>query len=337
MNIAIVGVGNCAWSLLQSIEAARLGILSFTSLIAPRTLEDIAGLRTVLGFDVNLAKTGNDISVAASQAPNCTTSYIDLPPLNAPVIAGPLLDGLCPALEACIEVDPESRSCDQEQVVKALQERKVETLIMYLPVGSQKAAELYAKAALDAGCNLINCTPAVLANSNEFAMAFKEAGLVLLGDDMRSHVGSTTVHQVLLELFKERGLKVKNTYQLNIGGNCDFLNMRDGDRSAAKRHTKAAALSDLLDIDKSMLGIGPSDYVPSLKDRKVGYINIVTEGFLGMEIRLEVKLEVEDSPNAAPIGLDALLSVKARSSGVEKIDLSYVCQRLFKDPQKLVS
>ena len=124
MNIAIVGVGNCAWSLLQSIEAARLGILSFTSLIAPRTLEDIAGLRTVLGFDVNLAKTGNDISVAASQAPNCTTSYIDLPPLNAPVIAGPLLDGLCPALEACIEVDPESRSCDQEQVVKALQERK---------------------------------------------------------------------------------------------------------------------------------------------------------------------------------------------------------------------
>ncbi len=336
MNIAIVGVGNCAWSLLQSIEVARRGTLSFTSLIAPRTQEDIAGLRVVLGFDVNRGKTGKDISIAASQAPNCTTSYIELPLLNAPVMAGPVLDGLGPALEACMEVDPESRACDQAQVANALRAHKVETVILYLPVGSQQAAELYARAALDAGCNLINCTPAVLANSTEFASAFKEAGRILLGDDMRSHVGSTTVHQALLELFKERGLKVKSTYQLNIGGNCDFLNMRDGDRSAAKRHTKAAALSDLLDIDKSILGIGPSDYVPSLKDRKVGYINIVTQGFLGMEIRVEVKLEVEDSPNAAPIGLDALLSVKARSAGAEKIDLTYVCQRLFKDPQKLV-
>ena len=336
MNIAIVGVGNCAWSLLQSIESARQGILDFTSLIATRSQEDIASLRVVLGFDVNVEKTNRDISQAVTQQPNCTTSYVSLPHFDAPVVAGPLEDGLGPALLAKIKVDERSRHMGCDEVARTLREHNVNVVILYLPVGSQKAAEVYATAALKAGCSLVNCTPAVLANSTEYALAFEESGQLLLGDDMRSHIGSTTVHQALLALFKERGLRIKSTYQLNVGGNTDFLNMRDGERSQAKRVTKAAALSGLLDIEKSMVGIGPSDYVPSLKDRKVGYINIVAEGFLGMEARVELKLEVEDSPNAAPIGLDALLSVQARLSGQERIDLSYICQRLFKAPRKLV-
>lgn len=335
MNVAIVGVGNCAWSLLQSIELVRRQQLHFTSLIGRDVCKDLAQMRVVLGFDVNEKKIGRDISVAAKAKPNCTTEYVALADMNAPVLAGPLLDGLGNMLQEIIVPNTPVSPITIQDLQSALVRHEVDAMVIYLPVGAQQAAEAYARAALAARCAVINCTPAVLGNSPEFAGDFLAAGVELLGDDMRSHMGSTTVHQALLKLLQERGLRVKSTYQLNIGGNTDFLNMRDPTRSQAKRRTKLASLAGLVDDENGILGIGPSDYVPSLQDRKVGYINIRAEGFLGMDISMELKLSVEDSPNAAPIALDALAAVAARRRG-EHVDMANVCTQLFKAPRTYV-
>jgi myo-inositol-1-phosphate synthase len=204
-------------------------------------------------------------------------------------------------------------------------------MVLYLPVGSQAAAEFYASAALAAGCSLVNCTPAVLGNSAAWRRRFAEAGLVLVGDDMKSHVGSTTIHQALLALLRERGVEVTSTYQLNVGGNTDFLNMRDSTRAAAKRATKATALGDLLAAGAE-LSVGPSDHVPQLRDHKVGYIHIEAAGYLGMPFSLELRLEVEDSPNAAPVAIDAIRLAGAQRAGID-LDLDTAMARLFKAPR----
>lgn len=321
---------------MQSIELARRNQLRFTSLVGFDTHAYLANMRVVLGFDVNKNKVGCDISVAAKTAPNCTTEYVKLPVMNAPVIVGPLLDSLTGTLDEIVIPAAVASDTTVHDVQTALIAHEVEAVVIYLPVGAQQAAEAYARAALAARCAVINCTPAVLGNSPELAAEFLAAGVELLGDDMRSHVGSTTVHQALLKLLQERGLRVKSTYQLNIGGNTDFLNMRDYHRSQAKRLTKLTSLSSLVQSEGEILGIGPSDYVPSLKDRKVGYINIQAEGFMGMDLSMELRLNVEDSPNAAPIALDALSAVAACRRGMS-IDMAHVCSRLFKAPRPYTS
>jgi myo-inositol-1-phosphate synthase len=331
LDVAIVGVGNCASSLIQSLELARRGELRFVSQIPLRGGAGVDSIRIVAAFDVDRHKVGRDLADAIFAEPNCTTAYVHPPPTGVQVAPGPLADGLEGPLENLVRPSPECEAATAASVAGALHASGAKVVVLYLPTGAQRAAELYAEAALVSGCCLVNCTPAELACSPEWRRRFRSANLPLIGDDMKSHLGSTTVHQALLALMKERGIVPENTYQLNIGGNTDFLNMRDPRRSRPKRQSKARALAEFLN-DDGALGIGPSDFVPFLRDRKVGYIRIEAQGFMGMPVSLEVRLSVEDSPNAAPVALDAIRLAAALRAGHD-IDEAACCARLFKRPK----
>lgn len=331
MNIAVVGVGNCASSMVQSLELARQGKLDFVSQLALPDGLDVDEIRVVTAFDVDRRKVGRDLADAIFAEPNCTTRYVCPPPMGVRISPGPVMDGLDGPLTDVIHLAPECEGITHTNVVDTLRASGTQLVVLYLPAGAQLAANVYAEAALASSCGLINCTPAVLASSEEWCLRFQAAKLPLLGDDMKSHLGSTTIHQALLALLKERGIALENTYQLNLGGNTDFLNMREPRRSHSKRQSKVRALTEFV-RDEGMLGIGPSDFVPFLRDRKVGYIRIECKGFLGMPISLEVRLSVEDSPNAAPITLDAIRLAASLHAG-HALDEADCCTRLFKRPK----
>lgn len=332
IRIALVGVGNCACTLLQSLQVARDARLNFVSQIPGLAGFDPREIEPVAAFDVDARKVGLDLGDAAVAEPNCTTVYHPLRSTGVRVSPGVLEDGIDGPLGNVIPL-AEGVGNDIGPVAAVLKEREVDLLLLYLPVGAQRAAEAYAEAALRSGCGLINCTPALIACSPEYQEKFAAAGLPLLGDDMRSHIGSTTLHQALLALLTARGLNVSRTYQLNVGGNNDFYNMRDPARAASKRDTKHASLSGLLSED-SQFGAGPSDYVPYLRDRKIGYIHIEGEGFLGMPFSIELRLEVEDSPNAAPVALDAIRLAAAIKAGVD-VSQAPALAALFKRPRQV--
>jgi myo-inositol-1-phosphate synthase len=331
IRIALIGIGNCACTLLQSLQVARGGNLSFVSQIPGLIGFDPSEVEVIAAFDISNLKVGLDLADAVVAEPNCTTIYHPLQPTGVSVSPGILEDGIDGPLRNIISV-AQGVSNDIDHVTAILRDRAVDLLLLYLPVGSQRAAEAYAEAALRSGCGLINCTPAVIACSEEYQEKFSALKLPLLGDDMRSHIGSTTLHQALLAQLGARGVKVSKTYQLNIGGNTDFLNMRDPARAAAKRNTKHASLTDLLPED-AQFGVGPSDYVPYLHDRKIGYIHIEGEGFLNMPFSIELRLEVEDSPNAAPVALDAVRLAAALKAGVD-VNQAAALAALFKRPRQ---
>ncbi|MEZ0067092.1 myo-inositol-1-phosphate synthase [Streptacidiphilus sp. MAP12-20] len=329
-NIAIAGVGNCSSALVQALHGVANGTIEHTDLAPGLESVPVRDIRITAAFDVDARKIGVPLEKAILVEPNCTTHYVDVPTELPPVTVGPLADGVSGPLAGVVQVHDLAHRATASDVAAELRNSATEILVIYLPTGAQNAAELYAEAAVEAGCSLVNCTPARLGRSSTWRERFERNGLTLLGDDMKSHIGSTTVHQALLGALHQQGVTVSSTYQLNIGGNTDFLNLRDTGRSAAKRVTKATALRELVSPETAM-DLGPSDHIAQLRDRKVGYIRIEGRGYMGMPFSMEVRLEVEDSPNSAAIAIDAVRAASSLQAGV-KLDLPLVLPALFKAP-----
>lgn len=307
IRLAIVGVGNCASSLVQGLDYYKNGDRS--GLIQ----QDIGGyqvgdIRVVAAFDVDERKVGKPLGTALKSAPNCTPWFTrDLTGEGVVVQMGPIYDGVAPHM-AEYDADVSFRPSRQEpvDVVKVLRESGANVLINYLPVGSDQAAKYYAGAALEAGVAMVNCMPVFISSDPEWAERFRSKGLPIVGDDIKSQLGATIVHRTLAQLFADRGITVKRSYQLNTGGNTDFLNMLSQERLKSKRISKTEAVSSALPDNKSQLHIGPSDYVPWLQDNKCCFLRIEGEGFAGQPIELELRLSVMDSPNSAGCAMDAI-------------------------------
>lgn len=308
IRLAIVGAGNCASSLVQGLdyyrEEDRSGLIQ----------QEIGGYRVadiqvVAVFDVDERKVGKPLGTALRAEPNCTPWFArDLSGEGPIVQMGPVLDGVAPHM-ADYPASESFRPAQLEpvDVVKVLRETRANVLINYLPVGSEQAVRFYAEACLQAGVALVNCMPVFIASDPTWAQRFTELKLPIVGDDIKSQLGATIVHRTLAQLFAERGITVKRSYQLNTGGNTDFLNMLSQERLRSKRISKTEAVSSALPAEhESQLHIGPSDYVPWLKDNKCCFLRIEGEGFAGQPIELELRLSVMDSPNSAGCAMDAI-------------------------------
>jgi myo-inositol-1-phosphate synthase len=255
-------------------------------------------------FDVNARKVGRDVAEAIWADPNNTFKFTDVRPTGVKVARGRTLDGLGIYLRDDIE-ESQEREAD---VAEVLHESRTDVLVSYLPVGSQKASEWYAEQALEAGCAYVNCIPVFLASNPEWRRKFEKAGLPIIGDDIKSQVGATIVHRVLANLFRERGVRVDRTYQLNFGGNADFKNMLERERLHSKKISKTQAVTSQFDVPLApeQIHVGPSDHVPWLTDRKWAYIRLEGTTFGGVPLNAELKLEVWDSPNSAGVVIDAV-------------------------------
>lgn len=316
IKVAIVGVGNCASSLVQGVEyyrnrqGAKLkGVMS----------ESIGGYRCsdiefVAAFDVDRRKVGRSLEEAIFAKPNCTLIFQSvLPVSNVVVQASPVFDGIAEHM-ADYPDDLAFRPTDLEptDVTKALRASGAEVLLCYLPVGSEEAVKHYAQACLDAGVGMINCIPVFIASNPEWAQKFRGAGLPIIGDDVKSQLGATIVHRALARLFADRGISIDRTYQLNTGGNTDFLNMLERKRLKSKKYSKTESVQSQLDerLDSQNIHIGPSDYVQWQNDNKVCFIRIEGRGFGDAPMELELRLSVQDSPNSAGVVIDAIRCVK---------------------------
>ena len=316
IKLALVGVGNCASSLLQGIAYYA----KHTGAQVPGLMhERIGGYATsdilpVVAFDIDARKVGRPLREAAFAAPNCTEIFApELPDWGVTVQRGPTLDGRAEHMDHY----PEEKGfvlseAPEVNVVEALRESGAEVLVCYLPVGSEQAVRHYATACLEAGVAMVNCVPVFIASNPEFAAAFAERGLPIVGDDIKSQFGATIMHRVLMRLLGDRGVRVKRTYQLNTGGNTDFLNMLERERLKSKKVSKTAAVQSQLDVPLNAddVHIGPSDYVPWQKDNKVCFLRIEWEGFGSVPMHLEARLSVEDSPNSAGVAVDAVRCAK---------------------------
>lgn len=316
VKIAIAGLGNCASSLIQGIEyykhndpTTAAGLMH--PLIGPYGPSDI---EVVAAFDIDKRKVGFPVEEAIFAQPNCTTVFQrELPASGVTVQMGPLLDGVADHM-ANYPDHQAFRVADAPavDVVKVLKERKADVLVCYLPVGSEDAVRAYARFALEAGVGFVNCVPVFIASDPEFAAEFTKRNLPVVGDDIKSQFGATIMHRVLTRLLGDRGVAVKRTYQLNTGGNTDFLNMLEQTRLKSKKLSKTESVQSQLDVrlEADNIHIGPSDYVPWQKDNKVCFLRIEWEGFGGVPMHLEARLSVEDSPNSAGVAIDAIRCAK---------------------------
>lgn len=330
IKVAIVGLGNCASSLVQGIEFYKntnnkTGLIN--ELISGYKVGDI---EIVSAFDVDKRKINKDISEAIFSEPNCTKKFSDVPHKNVTVSKGHVLDGVSTSMKDHFMVDDSQETSD---VVKILKSSEAEMMVCYLPVGSAKAARFYAECALEAGVGFINAIPEFVCSDKEWITRFKEKGLPCAGDDIKSQVGATILHRVITRLIQDRGFKIDNTYQLNIGGNTDFRNMLDEGRLESKRISKTqAVVSNLDDGENISTRIGPSDFVSHLKDNKVCYINVKGTQFGGVPFDLDLKLSVEDSPNSAGCIVDVIRYMKiALEKGISG-NLEIVSAYYFKSP-----
>jgi len=309
IRVAIAGLGNCAASLVEGVEFYR----NRTEGIIPGLMHMnfggyfIKDIEFVAAFEVNSLKIGKDISEAIFAEPN-KVRFAEVPPTGVKVAAGPILDGVAPHMRESFKVYDEER-VKAASVAEVLRESRADMLVNYLPVGSREGTRHYAQAALDAGCAFVNCIPEFIASDEAWAKRFEERRLPVAGDDIKSQVGATILHRVLTELFLDRGVRIEETYQLNIGGNTDFENMTVEERLKTKRISKTEAVKSLLPYDVPTR-IGPSDYVPFLGDKKICYIKILGRSFGGLPIYLDAKLQVEDSPNSAGVVIDVIRAVK---------------------------
>jgi len=315
IRVAIVGVGNCASSLVQGIHYYRN---AKDDEFVPGVMHvnfggyHIKDIEIVAAFDVNSKKVGKDVAEAIYAAPNNTTVFAKVPPLGVDVLRGPVLDGVNKYTAAVVPVREGQVAVD---VVKVLKDAKVDAVVNYLPVGSQAATEFYAQAAIDAGCGFVNCIPVFIASNPKWARKFKNAGLPVIGDDIKAQVGATITHRTLVNLFLDRGMKIERTYQLNTGGNTDFLNMLERERLASKKISKTEAVRSQIEargqtIDDDNIHVGPSDYVPWQKDNKVCFLRIESKHFGDVPMNLELRLSVEDSPNSAGVAIDSIRCLK---------------------------
>jgi myo-inositol-1-phosphate synthase len=259
-------------------------------------------------FDVNAEKVGKDVADAIWGAPNNTHRFAEVAPTGVTVLRGRTLDGIGQYLRDDIELSDE----EEADVTSALTRSQTDVLVSYLPVGSQKATEWYAERALEAGCGFVNCIPVFIASDPSWRARFERARLPLVGDDIKSQVGATIVHRILANLFRERGVRLDRTYQLNFGGNADFKNMLERERLISKKISKTQAVTSQFDVplDPDNIHVGPSDHVPWLSDRKLAYIRVEGTAFGGVPLSAELKLEVWDSPNSAGVVIDAVRCAK---------------------------
>src|SRR5260221_2945066 len=311
VRVAIAGVGNCASSFVQGLSYYREK--EGNEPIPGLMNSDFGGYRVkdielAAAFDISAVKVGRDVSDAILAPPNNTIRFADVAPTGITVQRGPTLDGLGHYLKDEIEESDEA----PVDVASHLDASHADVLVSYLPVGSQKATEFYAGQALAAGCAFINCIPVFIASDPEWQRRFERRNLPLIGDDIKSQVGATIVHRMLANLFRERGVRLDRTYQLNFGGNSDFLNMLERERLAAKKLSKTRAVNSQLatPLSDHDIHVGPSDFVPWLLDKKCAYIRLEGTAFGGVPLNVELKLEVWDSPNSAGVVIDAVRCAK---------------------------
>lgn len=309
IRVAIVGVGNCASALIQGVEYYKnakenefvpgLMHVSFGGY-------HVRDIKFVAAFDINRLKIGKDLSEAIFAEPNCCAKFADVPKLGVKVSPSPILDGVAPHMKEPFKTYDENIHID---VVDVLRKAKADMLVNFLPVGSHKATQYYANACLEAGCAFINCIPEFIASDPSWASRFEEKGIPIAGDDIKSQLGATILHRNIVNLCLNRGIIIDETYQLNLGGNTDFLNMTVEERLKTKRISKTEAVTSLVPY-KVPTRIGPSDYVPFLGDKKICYIHLKGRKFGDQPVKITVKLEVEDSPNSAGVVIDVIRAVK---------------------------
>lgn len=318
IRIAINGVGNCACSLVQGLFYYK-DVVDNNEVI-PGLMHNVLGgyrisdIKPVVAFDVDKRKVGKDLSEAIFAKPNCTKIFQkDIPKMNVPVQMGVVLDGVAKHMEEYPE-HQSFRVAEEKPVdiVKVLKENNVDILVNYLPVGSEEAVKYYAKCCLDAGVAMVNCMPVFIASNPEWEKKFSDKKIPIVGDDVKSQLGATILHRTLVKLFSDRGVKVDRTYQLNTGGNTDFLNMLERARLKSKKISKTESVQSQLPIPlhPDNIHIGPSDYVPWQKDNKLCFLRIEGRKFGDVPIDLECRLSVEDSPNSAGVTIDAIRCAK---------------------------
>jgi myo-inositol-1-phosphate synthase len=311
IRVAIVGVGNCANSLVQGVTYYKDAALDQE---IPGLMHAVVGgyhissIKFVAAFDVDAKKVGLDLADAIWASENNTIKFSDVAKTGVTVQRGTTLDGLGKYYKETIE----ESTASAVDMVATLKEEQVDVLICYLPVGSEAAAKFYAQCAIDAGCAFVNALPVFIASDPVWEKKFKDAGLPIVGDDIKSQVGATITHRIMAKLFQDRGVHLDRTYQLNVGGNMDFKNMLERDRLESKKISKTNSVTSQLDHDMGAknVHIGPSDYIPWLDDRKWAYVRLEGRAFGDVPLNLEYKLEVWDSPNSAGVIIDALRCAK---------------------------
>ncbi|MBI4199528.1 MAG: inositol-3-phosphate synthase [Chloroflexi bacterium] len=311
INVAIVGVGNCASSLVQGVHKYRGA--SANGFI-PGLMHTVLGgyhigdIEFVAAFDIDVNKVGKDLAEAIVTPPNNTFVFANVPPLGVRVERGMTHDGIGKYVAGLVKKAPGATA----DIVNILRDTRADVVVSYLPVGSEEATKWYAEQVLTAGCAFVNCIPVFIAREAYWQKRFRDRGLPIIGDDIKSQVGATITHRVLTRLFHERGVKLERTYQLNVGGNTDFLNMLERERLASKKESKTNAVTSQLpyDLGEGNVHIGPSDYIPWLTDRKWAYVRMEGRTFGDVPLNLELKLEVWDSPNSAGVVVDAIRCAK---------------------------
>lgn len=332
IKVAIAGVGNCASSLIQGVEYykalgdghpdAALGLMHYD--LGGYKPEDI---QFVAAFDIDDRKVNKPLKEAVFASPNCTKVFNgNLPDFPVTVMMGNVLDGASPHMKEYPEdrrfIVARKKTCD---VIKVLKQSGADMLLNYLPVGSEKATAFYAEACLKTGVSFINCVPVFIASNKSWAKLFEKKKIPIIGDDIKSQIGATIIHRNLTRLFEDRGVKIDNTYQLNVGGNTDFLNMLNRSRVKSKKISKTEAVQSQLHdpLNNENIHIGPSDYVPWLMDNKICFLRMEGRVFGNIKINLEMRLSVEDSPNSAGVVIDAIRCCKiARERGVGGVLIS---------------
>ena len=311
VRVAIAGVGNCASSLVQGVEyykdavsGSRVPGLMHVQ-FGPYHVRDV---EFVAAFDVDAKKVGRDIAEAIVASENNTIKICDVPPTSVTVQRGPTLDGLGEYYLQLID-ESDERPVD---VAQALRDSRADVLVSYLPVGSEEADRYYAQCALDAGVAFVNALPVFIASNPEWAAKFTAAGVPIIGDDIKSQVGATITHRVLAKLFEDRGVELMRTYQLNVGGNMDFMNMLERKRLQSKKISKTQAVTSQIphEMERASVHIGPSDHVPWLDDKKLAFVRLEGRAFGDVPLNLEYRLEVWDSPNSAGVIIDAIRAAK---------------------------
>lgn len=318
VRVAIVGVGNCASSLVQGVQYYKDADENVT---VPGLMHvklgqyHVRDVKFVAAFDVDAKKVGFDLSEAIFASENNTIKIADVPPTNVTVQRGPTLDGIGKYYSETIEIS----DVESVDVVKALKDNKVDVMVSYLPVGSEEADKFYAQCAIDAGVAFVNALPVFIASDPVWAEKFRAAGVPIVGDDIKSQVGATITHRVMAKLFEDRGVQLDRTMQLNVGGNMDFLNMLERSRLESKKISKTQAVTSNLqrEFNTKDVHIGPSDHVGWLDDRKWAYVRLEGRAFGDVPLNLEYKLEVWDSPNSAGVIIDAVRAAKiAQDRGI---------------------
>lgn len=311
VRVAIIGVGNCASSFVQGIHYYQDAPVDTQ---VPGLMHvnlggyHVGDIEIVAAFDIDKNKVGKDVAEAIFTTPNNTYKFTDVPKLGVKVHRGMTHDGLGKYLSKVIEKAPGPT----DDVVGILKATKADVVINYLPVGSEEATKWYVEQVLEAGCAMVNCIPVFIAKEKYWQKRFEERGLPIIGDDIKSQVGATITHRVLTRLFEDRGVRLDRTYQLNFGGNTDFLNMLERERLESKKISKTNAVTSMLghELPAENVHVGPSDYVPWLTDRKWCYIRMEGTTFGDVPLNLELKLEVWDSPNSAGVVIDAVRCAK---------------------------